>query len=188
MVQTIKFSQFANNDLTSDTNTFVGLSDGVNAKQTYPIRWTTAARPSPAFNGLMGYNTDLDLYEYWNESLAAWVQFMFNHSDINWSTITAVSVNAQVDSGYVTNRSSTPVSVVLPAIFNPGDIIEVMGLGLGGWSVVANAGQTIKFGSVSTATAGAINSDIQYANITLRGLVENTTWSVISVNSNPTYV
>jgi hypothetical protein len=188
MVQTIKFSQFSNANLNNNTNNLVGFGLGVNTQQPFPIVWTTSTRPNTPYDGLLGYNTDLDLYEYFNASLDAWVQLTINRNNFVWSTVTSVSIDATVNSGYVTNRSSTPVSIVLPILFNPGDVIEIMGLGLGGWSVVANTGQTIKFGSVSSSTAGAINSDIQYANLTLRGLVENTTWSIISTNSNPTYI
>lgn len=105
-----------------------------------------------------------------------------------WNTITTASVNAVANNGYVANRSSTPVQVELPATFNVGDIIQVMGLGSAGWSMIANSGQTIQFGSVATSTAGSISSDIQYSNISVRGLVANTTWTVIEVNSNPTYL
>lgn len=106
----------------------------------------------------------------------------------SWQTITAASYQAVSGNGLVTNRSSTPVQIELPATFNVGDEIGVMGLGAGGWSLVANSGQTIKFGSITTSVAGAINSDIQYANIFLRGLVANTTWTVELTNSNPTYL
>jgi hypothetical protein len=106
----------------------------------------------------------------------------------SWQTITAASIAVVSGNGIVANRSSTQVQVELPATFAVGDAIAVLGSGSGGWSVVANTGQTIQFGSVATMSAGSISSDIQYANIYLRGLVANTTWTVESVNSNPTYM
>lgn len=106
----------------------------------------------------------------------------------NWRTVTASSIAVNGQDGIVADRSATPVQVELPANFNVGDEIGVMGLGTGGWSVVANAGQTIKFGSVTTSIAGSISSDVQYANIFLRGLVANTIWTVELVNTNPTYI
>ena len=109
-------------------------------------------------------------------------------SGVTWTTITAVSVNAIANNGYITNRTVTPVSVVLPATFSAGDFVEIMGLGAGGWSLVCNSGQNIEFGSVSTSIAGSINSDIQYSNITVKGIVANTVWSVTSINSNPQVV
>jgi len=106
----------------------------------------------------------------------------------SWETITDPSVNVAGGNGIVAFRAATPVQVVLPAIFNVGDEIGLLGSGAGGWSLVANAGQTIKFGSYSTSVAGAINSDVQYANIFVRGLIANTTWTVELVNTNPTYL
>lgn len=188
MVNTIKFSQFTAPNLNDPSLTSVGLSSGVNVIDKKFFSWTTATRPLSPYNGLLGLNTDLELYEYWNSVSLAWVQLVTSESGINWAIITDVSQDANTNSGYITNRTSTPVSIVLPALFMPGDLVEVMGLGAGGWSLVANALQNIQFGSVATSTAGAISSDIQYANITVRGLVTNTTWSVISTNSNPTYV
>lgn len=106
----------------------------------------------------------------------------------NWQTITAPSVPVNGGDGIVANRTATFVQVELPATFNVGDMIGILGLGTGGWSVVANAGQTIVFGSETTSTAGSITSDITNANIFLRGLVANTTWTVELVNSNPTII
>lgn len=106
----------------------------------------------------------------------------------NWQTITAASIGVEGGDGIVANRSSTPVQVELPTTFDVGDEVGIMGAGSGGWVLVANAGQTIKFGSISTMTAGSISSDITNANIFVRGLVANTTWTVVTTNSNPTYI
>lgn len=105
----------------------------------------------------------------------------------NWETVSAPNITVGGGDGIVANTSATPLQVVLPATFNVGDEVGVLGLGEGGWNLVANSGQTIKFGSQTTSTAGYIASDIQYANIFVRGLVANTTWTVELVNSNPTY-
>ncbi len=106
----------------------------------------------------------------------------------SWITVSTASYQASGGEGIVADRASTPVQVELPATFNVGDEIGVLGLGAGGWSVVCNSGQTIKFGSLSTSVAGSISSDIQYANIFLRGLVANTTWTLELTNSNPTII
>lgn len=117
-----------------------------------------------------------------------WTEFNISPSELTWSDITAVSVNGVVNNGYIADRSATPVQVLLPATFNIGDTVIVMGKGAGGWSLIANAGQNIQFGSVTTSIAGAVNSDIQYGNIQVRGLIPNTTWEVTSVFGNPTYI
>lgn len=106
----------------------------------------------------------------------------------SWQTITAANITIAGGKGIIANNSGSPLQVVLPAVFNAGDECAVMGLGSAGWTLVANALQTIKFGSETTSTAGSISSDIQYANIFVRGLVANTTWTVELVNSNPTYL
>lgn len=111
-----------------------------------------------------------------------WLPWMFVPAQLNWQVVTTPSVNALVENGYITNRA-TQVQVLLPATFNIGDVVEVRGLGTGGWAVLPNAGQTIQFGSSTASTS--IQSDIQYANITLRGIVPGTTWTCDLTNSNP---
>jgi hypothetical protein len=114
-----------------------------------------------------------------------WSIWQFVPAQFIWQVITTPSVNALVEHGYITNRASQ-VQVLLPSTFNIGDVVEVRGLGTGGWAVLPNVGQTIQFGSVTASTS--IQSDIQYSNITLRGIVPGLTWTIDSVNSNPTFL
>jgi hypothetical protein len=75
-IQTIKFSQFTAVNLANTTNKLVGmssLSGGTNIYTNYPLTWTTAGRPITPQSGILGYNSTLSQYEYWNG--AAWVQF-----------------------------------------------------------------------------------------------------------------
>lgn len=74
MVSTIKFSEFAAANLNDSTNKSAGLSGGANATTEIVVRWTTAGRPSAPINGILGYNTDLEQYEYWVSSTSAWIQ------------------------------------------------------------------------------------------------------------------
>lgn len=117
-----------------------------------------------------------------------WTEWTFSPNELTWSDVSSVSVNALVNNGYIADRTSTPVQVLLPAHFAIGDTVIVMGKGSGGWSLVANTGQTIQFGSLTTSTSGAINNDIQYGNIQVRGLIPGTVWEVVSVLGNPTIV
>lgn len=118
-------------------------------------------------------------------------RFTFEGSDSgggninNWRTITDPSVTVSSRDGIIANRTVTPLQVVLPDEFSAGDQIGVLGCGAGGWSLVAATGQTIIFGSQETSVSGSIDSDIQNANIYVRGLVDNTTWTVELSNSNP---
>lgn len=188
MVSTIKFSEFADANIDDDGNSLVGLSGGLNAKGKTVNRWTSATRPIAPFDGLSGYNLDLGKWEYWNDSAAEWIQFSTNSTGFNWSIVTAPNIIADVNAGIIANRTATPVQVLLPALFDIGDQIIIMGLGAGGWSLVANSGQIILFGDVSSSVDGSISSDITNSTIEVRGLVANTTWLVMSTNSNPIYV
>lgn len=118
-----------------------------------------------------------------------WSEFNIAPNQLTWTDITTVSVNAAINNGYIADRASTPVQVLLPANFNIGDTVIVMGKGAAGWSLVANTGQVIQFGSVSTNLlgSGSIDSDIQYGNIQVRGLIQDTVWEVTSVFGNPTF-
>lgn len=189
MVSTIKFSEFAAANVDDDGNTLVGLSGGLNAKGATVNRWTSANRPIAPFDGLSGYNLDLGQWEFWNATQMEWLQFSTSSSGgFTWSVITAPNIIADTNSGLITDRSATPVQILLPAVFQIGDLIIIMGLGAGGWNLVANSGQNILFGDVSSSVDGAINSDITNSVISVRGLVPNTTWLVNSTNSNPFYV
>lgn len=111
-----------------------------------------------------------------------WTEWTFVPAQLNWQVVTTPSVNAVVENGYITNRS-TQVQVLLPSTFSIGDVVEVRGLGVGGWAILPNSGQTIQFGSQTASVS--IQSDIQYSNITLRGIVPGITWTVDLTNSNP---
>ena len=77
-INTIKMSAFQLADLDNPTNTLAGISDpsgGVNIKTPLTQTWTTAGRPISPYDGLMGYNTTLEVWEYFQNSTDAWVQF-----------------------------------------------------------------------------------------------------------------
>lgn len=76
MVNTVKFSLFASATLSSNANKLAGYNSfsGTNVQADKVTTWTTLTRPTPPFDGLLGYNTTLEQYEYWNATLIAWVQ------------------------------------------------------------------------------------------------------------------
>jgi hypothetical protein len=74
MTNYIKFSQFSEANLNDSTTETVGIASGVNIKTPKVITWTTATRPTPPFDGLLGFNTDTQQYEFWDSSSSAWVQ------------------------------------------------------------------------------------------------------------------
>jgi hypothetical protein len=128
--------------------------------------------------------------EFWikNGNNTAIVAAMLTGIITTWVTITAASFQAAAGNGIVTNNTTTGVQVTLPPTFNVGDVVEILGEGAGGWTLVANTGQQIKFGDVATSIAGAIMSDIPNANILVKGLVANSVWTVVITNSNPSYL
>src|ERR1017187_8051158 len=94
MVLTKKFSEFALAALDDPTNDIVGVGGGVNFKSPKILNWRTAGRPLTPINGLMGYNTDLSLYEYWDAVTSAWVQILSSNSGLDWITVTTSSITA----------------------------------------------------------------------------------------------
>ncbi len=94
-----------------------------------------------------------------------------------WNTIAGTTQNAVVNSGYVPLNSSV-TSVKLPSTAAVGSIVSVAGFGTGGWHLVANLTQTIKYIGSTTTTAGSLNSAEQFDAITVVCVEANTTWVV----------
>ena len=65
MVSTVKFSDFDDAPLVNGDLSSVGLEAGVNVIATKYPTWQTVSRPATPFVALMGYNTDLESYEFW---------------------------------------------------------------------------------------------------------------------------
>ena len=61
---------------------------------------------------------------------------------VTWSYVTGTSVQATSNTGYMVDNVSQ-VMVTLPASPAVGDIVQVTGLGAGGWKIGQNAGQSI---------------------------------------------
>ncbi len=75
-----------------------------------------------------------------------------------WTTVTA-NTQMNASTGYYTNSGSM-LLMNLPPILTEGDTVTVSGLGAGGWQITQNAGQSIIFGSQTTAvgTTGYLQS------------------------------
>src|SRR6218665_2030559 len=61
---------------------------------------------------------------------------------ITWINVTGTSIQANPGIGYLANNAAQ-VTVTLPVTANIGELVEVSGLGTGGWRVAQNAGQSI---------------------------------------------
>lgn len=100
---------------------------------------------------------------------------------LTWSTITAGTLAAAINNGYVLNHASTACVATLPATAAEGSVIAFQGLaGSGGFTITANTGQTIQFGNTSTSSAGSLSSTNAGDTLWLVCGVANTTWLAIS--------
>lgn len=73
-------------------------------------------------------------------------------SAITWSVVAGTSQAMNVNNGYIpTNVALTSFS--LPASNAVGDVLQIVGKGTGGWTVIQGAGQSIVIGT-STSTPG----------------------------------
>lgn len=106
-----------------------------------------------------------------------------------WTTVTGTTQAMAVNNGYVANNAGL-VTLTLPATAAVGDVILVAGLGAGGWSIAQNAGQLIHIGNQVTTTGatGTLSSTNAFDDVTLRCIVTNTTFTVMAVQGNLTFV
>ena len=70
--------------------------------------------------------------------------------------------------------------MTLPATAALGSIVYVQGLGVGGWILTANGGQTVQVGSLATSAGGTVTSGNQWDAIGVVCVVANTTWAMFS--------
>ena len=103
--------------------------------------------------------------------------------------VSTTSQSASNNTVYVSNNASL-VTVTLPTTSLVGTIIEVTGLGVGGWQIAQNSGQSIQFGVAVTTVGvgGYLQSTITYDTVRLLCIVDSTTWMVLSSQGNITYV
>jgi|SRR5277367_150685 len=98
----------------------------------------------------------------------------------NWTVVTGTTQAMAVNSGYISNNAGL-VTLTLPSTAAVGSIIQMQGLGAGGWQIAQNASQLIHIGSsvTTTGTGGYLASTNQYDSLTLLCVVANTTWTVL---------
>jgi hypothetical protein len=98
----------------------------------------------------------------------------------SWTVVTGTTQAMAINSGYISNNSGL-VTLTLPSTAAVGSIIQMQGLGAGGWQIAQNASQLIHIGSAvtTTGTGGYLASSNQYDSLTLLCVVANTTWTVL---------
>jgi len=109
-------------------------------------------------------------------------------ASFTWSVITS-SQSAAAANGYICNSSSL-ITLTLPSTVAVGALIEVTGLGTGGWKIAQNSSQNINFGTstTTTGTGGSLASTHQYDSLKMVCTVANTTFNVLSSIGNITVV
>lgn len=96
-----------------------------------------------------------------------------------YTEVTTTTQALATDNAYGTNNASQVIAT-LPVTAAAGTVIEITGIGTGGWRIAQNASQQIHFGNLSTTvgTGGRIDSTSRRDSITLRCVVANTEWVV----------
>lgn len=102
-------------------------------------------------------------------------------SVVKWGVVSSTSQQMIPWNAYTANNAVL-VTLTLPSTAKAGTEIEVSGLGAGGWSIAQNASQIIHNGSFATTTGvgGSLSSTNRYDSVTLRCVVDSTTWVVTS--------
>lgn len=116
-----------------------------------------------------------------DQGLPAWA----DRSALSWGVVTATFQAASINNGYIINASALS-TIALPATATVGSLLEIVGMGAGGWRLAQAAGQQVIFGSISNTagTGGQLNSTHQRDCIRLLCITANTTWQVISSIGN----
>lgn len=107
-----------------------------------------------------------------------------------WNVVTAASVQAKIHNGYIVNNSGTCV-ITLPAVSKPGDGIAVVGMNNStGWKIAQNAGNQIRFNSLSTTAGvgGYLQSTVTSNAVNLLCITANAIWTVLDNEGNLTVV
>ena len=116
-----------------------------------------------------------------------WIDSTFKLSSSNigivsWVTATA-SMGAANNTGYII-KIAVPglLTLTLPAVAVVGDIIEVAGYTVGGWSIAQNALQQIHYGNLDSTLGalGSLSSTARYDTVKLLCTTANTDWVVLS--------
>lgn len=189
MVDTIKFSQMtAGGDLTNNEKT-PGLLNvmGSPINVLFNNPWTflppgsTAQRPAPSslINYRLRFNTDDQLYEYYDANSSVWIQIQPNSVGFPWSKV-VVDTQMLPNNGYQI-AIGTAINLTLPASSVFGQQINIMGFGGGLWTIVQGAGQQIVIGTISSTVGvgGSVSATAPTDSLILVCAEDNLTWQIL---------
>lgn len=99
---------------------------------------------------------------------------------IAWSIVSEDAIGI-AQNGYMTSGDRV-VGITLPAASPIGGVLEVVGIGDGGWQITQGDGQQIVFGNISSTIGqeGRLSSSHSKDAVRLICIAENTTWQVVS--------
>lgn len=100
----------------------------------------------------------------------------------NFTAVTGTTQTIAVNMGYLANNAGQ-VTFTLPATAAIGDMVEIIGLGAGGWRIASPAGDNILYGTENIAS-GSHLIGTRYGAVHLRCIVANTTWEVVRWTNN----
>ncbi len=72
---------------------------------------------------------------------------------ITWIDVSTTSVQAESNKGYLANNIDQ-VTITLPVNPSFGDLVQISGVGPGGWKIAQNAGQTVETGNLAGGRIG----------------------------------
>ena len=110
MVQVVKFSQFPSGGTFTAGDIPVGLQSGINTQWTaarqFVPDFTTATRPSPPSGGMIGYNTTIADFEYYNGT--AWIAVNAGGG----GSVTNVGTGAGLTGGPITSTGTISLASI----------------------------------------------------------------------------
>lgn len=119
----------------------------------------------------------------------AQLQTYLGFDGTGWNNVIGISQSMTPDGQYIANNAVL-VTFMLPIAAPFGTILQVAGLGAGGWIIEQNANQNIQVGNASSSIGigGSIASTNQYDAISLVCAADNTTWITLNMMGDLTIV
>lgn len=94
----------------------------------------------------------------------------------NWLVVSSNTVMS-ANTGYIVN-SASPITLTLPLVSAPGDQLAISSLGVGGWIIAQNAGQSITITNTTTVgVTGSLSSTGPTDSVRLVCSVANLAWT-----------
>lgn len=153
---------------------------GMNINQVYianPI--TTNATTDLMYFGQSPYGPTNDVAMTYANFSAQFAFLGFTAKNVTTSTQAMLG-----NMSYFINYAGGLCTLTLPATAVIGDKISIRGTSSGGWTVIENSGQSIKFvGGTTATTTGSLSSTNQYDCLTIECIVANTTFIITATTS-----